>query len=110
VAGYAEAMEIVFNSWESIPFTENHIKQLHVLIVIGIFIVRFLAIHHFQDGNGGLSRVLTTLLLLQAGYSYVPYSSLESVIEENKDSYYLALRKTQSSLLNPSPNWESCME
>lgn len=47
-----------------------------------------------QDDNGYLNRVLTTLLLLQAGYSYVPYSSLESVIEMNKEAYYLALRQT----------------
>ena len=53
----------------------------HPLILIGIFIVVFLAIHPFKDGNGRLSRVLTTLLLLRAGYGYVPYSSMESVIE-----------------------------
>jgi Fic family protein len=171
VAGYAEAMELIFNSWESIPLSENYIKQLHKLllkhstkderhrgeykkfpnsvqafdadrknigtifettspfdtpremkllvtwtskelesgelhpiIVIGIFVVRFLAIHPFQDGNGRLSRVLTTLLLLQKGYAYVPYSSLESVIEENKDSYYLALRHTQITLNKKLPD------
>ncbi len=60
-----------------------------------VFVVVFLAIHPFQDGNGRLSRVLTTLLLLRAGYAYVPYSSLESVIELSKDAYYLALRRTQ---------------
>ena len=68
--------------------------ELHPLIVIGIFIVVFLEIHPFQDGNGRLSRVLTTLLLLRAGYAYVPYSSLESVIEQSKEAYYLALRGT----------------
>ncbi len=74
----------------------------HPLIIVGIFIVVFLAIHPFQDGNGRLSRILTTLLLLQAGYVYVPYSSLESVIEESKDGYYLALRRTQATLNNES--------
>jgi Fic/DOC family len=49
--------------------------------------VVFLAIHPFQDGNGRLSRILTTLLLLQQGYAYVPYSSLEHVVEQNKESY-----------------------
>ncbi len=73
-------------------------KHLHPLLVIGIFIVLFLAIHPFQDGNGRLSRILTTLLLLQTGYLYASYSSLESMIERNKESYYLALRKTQGSL------------
>ena len=56
-----------------------------------IFTVVFLEIHPFQDGNGRLSRALTTLLLLQAGYAYAPYSSLESVIEANKEGYYLSL-------------------
>ena len=59
---------------------------------------QILAIHPFQDGNGRLSRVLTTLLLLQAGYRYVPYCSLERVIEENKDGYYQALRLSQKQI------------
>ena len=66
--------------------------------MIGIWAVVFLEIHPFQDGNGRLSRVLTTLLLLQSGYAYVPYSSLESVIEQSKEAYYLALRQTQGTI------------
>ncbi|KAF0137639.1 MAG: hypothetical protein FD152_319 [Xanthobacteraceae bacterium] len=58
--------------------TQDH--DLHPLLLIGIFVVVFLEIHPFQDGNGRLSRILTTLLLLRSGYAYVPYSSLESVI------------------------------
>jgi Fic family protein len=81
-------------------------KQLHPLIVIAIFVVVFLEIHPFQDGNGRLSRALTTLLLLQAGYAYVPYSSLESIIELNKEAYYLALRQTQGTIRMPKPHWE----
>lgn len=173
VAGYAELMDVVFSSWQDIPFNENHIKQLHQtllrhsekdarhrgqyktntnhvaafdesgvqigivfetaspfdtprlmaelvewvvrereqaelhsLLIIAIFVVVFLEIHPFQDGNGRLSRVLTTLLLLQAGYAYVPYSSLESVIELNKEAYYLALRQTQGSIRTDAPNWQ----
>jgi Fic family protein len=173
VAGYAAVMETVFQAWQDIPVTENHIKQLHrdllrysvkderhrgdyktlrndvgafdadgimigvvfetaspfdtprrmqelvawfkevrelgqlhPLLSIGIFVVTFLEIHPFQDGNGRLSRILTTLLLLQAGYAYVPYSSLESVIENSKESYYLALRQTQATLRTDSPNWQ----
>lgn len=64
----------------------------------------FLAIHPFQDGNGRLSRVLTTLLLLRAGYSYVPFSSLESVIERSKDAYDLSLRRTQGTLHAEAPD------
>ena len=80
-------------------------KTLHPILIIGVFIVVFLAIHPFQDGNGRLSRILTTLLLLKAGYSYVPYSSLESIIESNKESYYLALRRTQGSLKFDDPDF-----
>lgn len=79
--------------------------KLHALLVISLFIVVFLAIHPFQDGNGRLSRILTTLLLLRAGYAYVPYSSLESVIEQNKEAYYLALRRTQGTLWTETPDW-----
>lgn len=68
----------------------------HPLIVIGTLVARFLAIHPFHDGNGRLSRVLTTLLLLRAGYAYVPYSSLERVIEDNKEACYVALRRAQT--------------
>ena len=173
VAGYAEVMETVFASWDAIPLTENHIKQLHQmllrhsskdvrhrggyktlpnhveafdpdgcslgvlfhtmspletpwrmhelvswtrqaleeqrwhpLLAIAVFVVCFLAIHPFQDGNGRLSRVLTTLLLLRAGYAYVLYSSLESVIEGSKDGYYLTLRRTQATLPTEAPDWD----
>ncbi len=85
---------------------ERDKTQLHPLLIIAIFVVVFLEIHPFQDGNGRLSRVLTTLLLIQAGYAYVPYSSLESVIELNKETYYLALRQTQGSIRTDAPNWQ----
>jgi Fic family protein len=81
-------------------------RQLHPLLIVAVFIVVFLAIHPFQDGNGRLSRILTTLLLLQAGYAHVPYSSLESVIENSKEAYYLALRQTQGTLNSDSPDWQ----
>jgi Fic family protein len=173
VAGYAEAMDMVFQAFEELTITENHIRQLHQillrhsdkderhrgdykklpnhvvaidehgkeigvvfatttpldtpremeelvswtnkanaensihpLLVIAVFTVVFLAIHPFQDGNGRLSRILTTLLLLRAGYGYVPYASLESVVEDNKDLYYKALRRTQKTFKNSRPDWE----
>ncbi|MHB1103425.1 MAG: Fic family protein [Devosia sp.] len=81
-------------------------KQWHPLLIISVFVVVFLEIHPFQDGNGRLSRALTSLLLLQAGYSYVPYSSLESVIEQSKEGYYLALRQTQGTIRSKKPNWQ----
>lgn len=85
---------------------ERSSGRLHPLLLIGIWVVVFLEIHPFQDGNGRLSRVLTTLLLLQAGYAYVPYSSLESVIEQSKEAYYLALRQTQATIRTEAPNWQ----
>jgi Fic family protein len=173
VAGYAEAMDLVFEAYGDLRITENHIRQLHQtllkhstkderhrgtykslsnsvvaidadgreigvvfettspfdtpremealiawarkaideeshhsLLIIAVFVVTFLAIHPFQDGNGRLSRVLTTLLLLRAGYQYVPYASLERVIEDNKDFYYKALRRTQKTLPTDTPDWE----
>jgi len=171
VAGYAELMNLIFDSHTVIPLTENYVKQLHKillqhvtkdmvhrgeykkhqnyvaafdqngneigiifqtaepydtprlmgelldwarrslndpywhpLITIGVFIVHFLAIHPFQDGNGRLSRALTALLLLQYGYAYVPYCSIESFVEASKDGYYRALRRTQKEI------WCDCVD
>jgi Fic family protein len=75
---------------ELVEWTRQEIdkKQLHQLLIIAVFVVVFLEIHPFQDGNGRLSRALTTLLLMQSGYAYVPYNSLESVIEHNKEAYF----------------------
>lgn len=172
VAGYAEAMDLVYESHEHISLSENYIKQLHrdllryshkderhrgeykkhpnnveafdadgksvgiifetaspfdtprkmtelvdwtnsvlrdesmhPLVVTGVFAVVFLAIHPFQDGNGRLSRILTSLLLLKTGYAYTPYSSLESIVEKNKESYYSSLRKTQVTLEKEQIHW-----
>ena len=80
-------------------------KTIHPLLAIAVFVVVFLEIHPFADGNGRLSRVLTTLLLLQARYAYVPYSSLEAVVEQNKQAYYLALRQTQGTIRSAAPVW-----
>ncbi len=88
--------------WTNATLTDN---QLHPLLVTSIFVVTFLAIHPFQDGNGRLSRVLTTLLLLRTGYAYVPYASLESIIEQTKENYYLALRQTQGTIRDDAPEW-----
>lgn len=171
VVGYAKAMNTVFESFEFIPFSENHLKQLHgmllmysakdghhrgeykkfsnnveafdadgkslgvifetaspfdtprlitelvewaakalgagdlhPILVTAAFVVHFLAIHPFQDGNGRLSRILTILLLLKSGYSYVPYSSLERVVEENKEAYYRALRTSQQRIRTSEEN------
>ncbi|MDW5315894.1 Fic family protein [Rhizobium sp. PL01] len=85
-------------------------KRLHPLLVVAIFVVVFLEIHPFQDGNGRLSRILTTLLLLRGGYAYVPYSSLESIIEQSKESYYISLRRTQGTIRSAEPDWNPWIE
>lgn len=79
----------------------------HPLIVIGVFVVNFLAIHPFQDGNGRLSRALTSLLLLKTGYAYASYSSMEAIIEDNKEGYYRALRQTQITLNKDTFDYEA---
>ncbi|MDR3012032.1 MAG: Fic family protein [Chitinispirillales bacterium] len=85
---------------ELLDWTRSNLSDpfWHPLIVIGVFVAHFLAIHPFQDGNGRLSRALTAMLLLQCGYSYIPYSSIESIIESNKEGYYRALRRTQKNI------------
>lgn len=88
--------------WTAKTLKDN---SYHPLIVVAVFNVVFLAIHPFQDGNGRLSRVLVTLLMLKAGYSYIPYSSLESIIEKNKEAYYLALQRTQKTLKQNKIDW-----
>ena len=87
-----EMQELV--EWTQRAFLE---KEFHPLYIIGTFIVEFLHIHPFEDGNGRLSRILTNLLLLQHGYKYIPYVSYEKIVEENKIDYYLTLRNSQKT-------------
>ena len=72
-------------------------NRFHPLLVISNFIVEFLKIHPFEDGNGRLSRVLTNLLLLRSGYQFVQYVSHEQIVERRKDEYYIALKKSQDT-------------
>jgi Fic family protein len=81
-------------------------RQWHPLLLIALWVVVFLEIHPFQDGNGRLSRLLTTLLLLRAGYAYVPYSSLENIIEQNRAAYEQALQQTQATIRSDTPDWQ----
>jgi len=81
-------------------------KDIHPLVIIANFVFEFLAIHPFQDGNGRLSRAVTNLMMLQSGYAYTPYVSLEEIIEERKADYYLSLRKTQKNHKTENENIE----
>jgi len=79
-------------------------KKFHPLFVVGNFLVEFLKIHPFVDGNGRLSRIITNLLLLQQGYLYAPYVSHEKLIEDNKPEYYIALRRSQKMINANKPD------
>ena len=84
---------------ELVEWTQESLaeKKYHPLLIVGGFLIEFLQIHPFQDGNGRLSRVLTNLLLLHEGYLYMPYVSHEKFVEDNKPEYYLALRQSQKT-------------
>lgn len=88
-----EMQELV--EWSNQALTN---KIYHPLLIIGNFLVEFLNIHPFIDGNGRLSRVLTNFMLLKAGYEYMPYVSHEKLVEDNKSEYYIALRRSQKTI------------
>lgn len=85
---------------ELLEWTKENLetKEFHPILVIGNFLVEFLNIHPFQDGNGRISRILTNLLLLKSGYPYMPYISHEKIVEDNKADYYVALRRSQKTI------------
>ncbi len=91
---------------ELVEWTQQALEQekYHPLLIIGNFLVEYLNIHPFEDGNGRLSRVLTNLLLLKEGYLYMPYVSHEKLIEEDKPNYYIALRKSQKTFKTKNEN------
>lgn len=132
IAGYRDVLNIIHESFDAIPISQNFILQLHKilyshmnnplapyetpealdkiceeynrvignmevepLIAISIFIHDFLCIHPFNDGNGRMSRLLTTLLLYRNGFYVGKYVSLEAQIAKNKDLYYAALNEAQ---------------
>ena len=85
-----EMFELI--EWTNLQWKE---KTIHPLIVLAVFVYEFLSIHPFRDGNGRLSRLLTTLFLLQQGYEFMQYISFENHIEKNKKAYYDALMTAQ---------------
>lgn len=89
---------------ELVEWTRNNLRsdESHPIPVITLFILEFLAIHPFQDGNGRMSQVLTNLLLAQAGSICIPYTSLVNIIEDHKVEYDLALRHGQKDLKSKS--------
>lgn len=91
---------------ELVDWTQNALqsKRYHPLLIIGNFLVEYLNIHPFEDGNGRLSRILTNLLLIKEGYLYMPYTSHEKLIEDRKPDYYIALRKSQKTFNSTKDN------
>jgi Fic family protein len=91
---------------EIIDWTSNNLKndEYHPLIVIGTFIYEFLSIHPYQDGNGRLSRLLTTLLLMQHNYDFMKYASMETEIEKRKKDYYKVLMSCQKDRYSKDEN------
>ncbi len=81
-------------SWTNKQF-EN--KEIHPLIIVANLVYEFLSIHPFQDGNGRLSRLLTTMLLLQNDYKFIQYVSFENLIEKTKKEYYQVLMEGQKN-------------
>ena len=79
-------------------------REFHPLLVVAGYLLEFLAIRPFADGNGRVSRLLTNLLLLRCGHAYLPYGSLDAAIHGRRDEYYLALRRSQASRNLPRPD------
>jgi len=102
--------QIIFQTTESGFATEDAIRNLlnwynsetevHTLIKIASFVYDFLSVHPFQDGNGRLSRLISTLLLLKNGYKWIQYVSFEHEIENRKNEYYQVLRSCQAQRPN----------
>jgi Fic family protein len=102
--------QIIFQTTEAGFATEDAIRQLinwynsetevHTLIKVASFVYDFLSVHPFQDGNGRISRLVSTLLLLKNGYKWIQYVSFEHEIENRKNEYYQVLRSCQAQRPN----------
>lgn len=108
VANYPDGSQRTIYSPTEPLLTEPEIEQLvgwcierlekqdmHPLLIVAVFVYEFLSIHPYQDGNGRLSRLLTTLLLLKLDYPFIQYVSFEHVVENKKEAYYRALMDGQ---------------
>ena len=117
IAGYRDVLSTIHASHDVISITPNIILQLHRdlykymsearqaqsyddLLLIPLFILDFLCIHPFADGNGRMSRLLTLLLLYHSGYIVGKYISIEMMIERSKETYYEALRSSSVGWLD----------
>ncbi len=78
----------------------------HPLILIADFLLWFLSIHPFLEGNGRLSRAMATLMLLKADCEYVPFASFEKVVEDNKSEYYSRLQRSQIAVRDDARDYQ----
>jgi Fic family protein len=78
--------------------------EFHPLLVVAAYLLEFLAIRPFPDGNGRMSRLLTNLLLMRCGHAYLPYGSLDAAIAGRREEYYIALRRSQAIRNLPRPD------
>ena len=114
VANYPDgAQRIIFRTTEPhltssemeqlISWTNERLKSndMHPLMIVAVFVYEFLSIHPYQDGNGRLSRLLTTLILMKLDYAFIQYVSFEHVIETRKEEYYRALMTGQKNRYKP---------
>ncbi len=85
-------------------------EMCDLLVLIPIFILDFVSIHPFNDGNGRMSRLLTLLLLYKANYMVGKYISIEKIIEETKESYYDTLEKSSVSWHNNENDYSYFVE
>ena len=102
--------QIIFKTTEAGFATEDAIRALlnwydsetevHPIVKIASFVYDFLSVHPFQDGNGRLSRLISTFLLLKNGYKWIQYVSFEHEIENRKNEYYQLLRTCQAQRPN----------
>jgi len=108
--------QIIFDTTPPGIETEDAVRSLinwyrkdsttHPLAKCALFIYEFVSVHPFQDGNGRLSRLISTLLLLKHGYKWIQYVSFEHEIENRKIEYYKELRKCQAQRPNEDiTNW-----
>lgn len=86
--------------------TLNQAEEVYPIFLIATFVVHFLAIHPFRDGNGRLSRLISVWLMLKFGYTWMQFASHEKVIEDNKENYYISLRETQNTFHSKKINYD----
>ena len=90
-------------------YEANHNPNINPLLLISCFILDFLCVHPFDDGNGRMSRLLTLLLLYKSGFDIGRFISIENMINENKGEYYRTLQESSVNWLDGKNTYEPFM-